>query len=114
MGPPRGRQEALQDLTEETPPPRNFEVLYREEVVDEDLPGIPANLRRRIFKAIEARLATEPTRYGTRLRRSLSSLWKLRVGDYRVVFEIERKTVRIWAIAHRKDVYPEADRRRGR
>lgn len=114
MGPPRGREKALQDLRQETPPPRNLEVLYREEVLDEDLPGIPANLRRRIINAIEARLATEPTRYGTRLRRSLSALWKLRGGDYRVVFEIERKTVWIWAIAHRKDVYPEAERRRVR
>jgi len=42
------------------------------------------------------------------LRRSLSSLWKLRVVDDRVVFEIEKRTVRIWVIAHRKDVYPEA------
>ena len=82
--------------------------------MEEDLSSIPANLRRRIVKAIEGRLATEPARYGTRLRRSLSSLWKLRVGDYRIVFEIEKRTVRIWAIAHRKDVYPEAEKRRNR
>jgi mRNA interferase RelE/StbE len=88
-------------------------VLYRQEVLEEDLKSIPANLRKRILKAIQVRLATEPARYGTRLRQSLSSLWKLRVGDYRVVFEIENKTVRIWTIAHRKKGYLEAGKRRG-
>jgi len=31
-----------------------------------------------------------------------------------VVFEIENKKVRIWTIAHRKEVYLEAEKRRGR
>lgn len=88
-----------------------FEVLYREEVVAEDLPAIPRNLQKRILRAIESRLATEPAQYGTRLRRSVSSLWKLRVGDYRIVYEIEGKTVRIWTIAHRKRAYAEAESR---
>jgi mRNA interferase RelE/StbE len=88
-----------------------FEVLYRPEVLEEDLPDIPRNLEERIFRAIETRLMTEPTRYGTRLRRSLSNLWKLRVGDYRVVYEVEGRSVRVWAIAHRKGVYAETERR---
>ena len=91
--------------------PPTFEVLYRPEVLEEDLPAIPRNLQERIFRAIETRLMTEPTRYGTRLRRSLSDLWKLRVGDYRVVYEVGGRTVRIWAIAHRKGVYDERERR---
>jgi mRNA-degrading endonuclease RelE of RelBE toxin-antitoxin system len=57
-----------------------------------------------IDRAIEARLATEPEKYGTRLRRSLLGLWKLRVGDYRVVFELQAGRVRVWAIVHRKRV----------
>jgi len=88
-----------------------FRVVYRPEVLSEDLPGIPRNLQARILRAIDGRLTTEPLRYGTRLRRSLSGLWKLRVGDYRVVYEIEERTVRIWAIAHRKRAYLEVERR---
>ncbi len=91
--------------------PDPYEVLYRQEVLDEDLLVIPRNLQRRILSAIERRLATEPLRYGTRLRRSLSWLWKLRVGDYRVVYEVEGRTVRIWTIAHRRRAYEEAERR---
>lgn len=88
-----------------------FEIEYREEVLDEDLSEIPKNLQRRIVRAIDARLSTEPYEYGTRLRQSLAGLWKLRVGDYRVVFEIDGDRVRIWAIVHRKKVYEEAARR---
>lgn len=91
--------------------PDSYSVAYREEVVAEDLPGIPRNLQSRILRAIEERLMTEPARYGSRLRRSLSALWKLRVGDYRVVYELKGNTVWIWAIAHRKKAYEEVERR---
>ena len=75
---------------------------------------MPRNLQKRILDAIDSRLRTEPARYGVRLRRSLWGLWKLRVGDYRVVFEIAGSEVFIWAIAHRKFVYGEAERRSDR
>jgi mRNA interferase RelE/StbE len=90
-----------------------YALLYRPEVLEEDLPRIPRNLRGRIFRAIEARLMTEPARYGERLRRSLSGLWKIRVGDYRVCYEIAAQAVTVWAIRHRRDVYPTVERRRG-
>lgn len=36
-----------------------------------------------------------------------SQLWRIRVGDYRVVYEIEdqTKTVLVLAIGHRKEIY---------
>jgi len=45
------------------------------------------------------------------LSQSLGGLWKIRVGDYRIVYEIEEKKVTVWAIRHRTDVYREAERR---
>jgi mRNA interferase RelE/StbE len=91
--------------------PVTYSVVYREEVLAKDLPEIPRNMQSRILQAIEERLMTEPARYGSRLRRSLSALWKLRVGDYRVVYELKGDTVRIWTIAHRKRAYGEVERR---
>jgi mRNA interferase RelE/StbE len=89
-----------------------YAVLYRPEAVTEDLPGIPRNMQARIVRAIERRLTTEPTKYGERLRRSLTGLWKLRVGDYRVCYEIQGPTVTVWAIRNRRDVYAILGRRR--
>lgn len=48
---------------------------------------------------------TEPHKYGLPLRKSLKGYWKLRVGDYRVVFRIGDAEVFILGIRHRKDVY---------
>ena len=35
------------------------------------------------------------------------SKWRIRAGDYRILYEIDEpgKTVRVYRIAHRKDVY---------
>ena len=91
-----------------------YTVEYRPGVVEDDLSGIPRNILGRIIKAIEQRLMVAPDRYGRRLRRSLVGLWKLRVGDYRIVYELSRqKTVRIWVIAHRRKAYEMALRRWG-
>ena len=81
------------------------------DVALEDLEAIPRNVRQRLLRAIEQRLTTAPTRYGVRLRQSLTGLWKLRVGDYRVVYEMEGTQVTVWAIRHRKHVYPVVERR---
>ncbi len=87
-------------------------VVYRPEIAAEDLPHVPRNIRARIIRAIETRLMTEPARYGERLRRSLIGLWKIRVGDYRICYEIEGYTVTVWAIRQRRDIYSILERRR--
>lgn len=86
-------------------------VEFRPEVVQADLPQITANLRARLLSAIERRLITSAQQYGVRLRQSLKELWKIRVGDYRVVYSIQGETVTIWAVLHRREVYREAERR---
>ena len=60
---------------------------------------------------IDARLGTEPARFGTPLSGSLRGYWKLRVGEYRVVFKVAENDVWILAIVHRRDVYERAARR---
>lgn len=82
-----------------------YSLEYHPAVSTHDLPGIPANLRERIAKAIRERLTTAPEQYGSPLRRNLKSCWKLRGGDYRVVFQIPGRTVMILMIRHRKEVY---------
>ena len=82
-----------------------FTVKYHPDVKEIDLPRINAKLRERIRRAIESRLMTAPQEYGLPLRKSLRGYWKLRVGDYRVVFKIEGEIVSILGIRHRKSIY---------
>jgi mRNA interferase RelE/StbE len=67
---------------------------YHPAVAEEDIPALPGNLRAKIARAIETRLAGAPQRYGVPLRGTLKGYWKLRVGDYRVVFKVVADEVR--------------------
>ena len=82
-----------------------FTVKYHPDVKNIDLPRINVKMRERIRRAIESRLMTAPQEYGLPLRKSLGGYWKLRVGDYRVVFKVEGATVFVLAIRHRKSIY---------
>jgi mRNA interferase RelE/StbE len=64
-------------------------------------------MRERIRRAIESRLMTAPQEYGLPLRKSLGGYWKLRVGDYRVVFKVEGEVVSVLGIRHLKNIYDE-------
>lgn len=70
----------------------------------------------RIRRAIEDRPAQDPVAYGQCLRKDLAGSWKLRVGDYRVVYEIDAAAQEVWIglIAHRREAYDVAARRLGR
>jgi mRNA interferase RelE/StbE len=72
------------------------------------LPRINQDIRARIKKAIEERILVAPQEYGTPLRKTLKGYWKLRVGDYRVVYKISDKMVTVLCICHRKNVYKKA------
>ena len=78
---------------------------YHPDVKRSDLPKIDAKNRGTIKRAIEDRLATQPEAYGKPLRRTLKGYWKLRVGDYRVVFKVSGDDILILGIIHRKEVY---------
>ena len=78
---------------------------YHPAVRDEDLPLIDRKTKDRIQRAIEERLRTAPHDYGEPLRKSLKGYWKLRAGDYRVVFKVIKSEVWILGIRHRKSVY---------
>lgn len=82
-----------------------YRLLYHPAVLENDLTAINDDLQRRIRRAMDQRLATEPTYYGEPLRYRLKGYWKLRVGDYRVIFQIVGREVWILRIHHRKDVY---------
>lgn len=83
----------------------NFEILYHDKVVKEDITNLLLIWRNKIRFAIEERLTIAPDFYGKPLRRSLKGYRKLRIGDYRVVFRIDGNKVYILAIMHRSVVY---------
>lgn len=90
-----------------------YTLLYHPAVNRGDLKTIPHNIRSRLARAIQTRLTTEPARYGAPLKGTLRPYWKLRVGDYRIVYKIVNREVWILAILHRKEVYEAVSGRKG-
>ena len=83
----------------------SFEIQYHQVVVSEDIPKLSQEWRDTIKSSIEKKLTTSPEVFGKPLRHSLKGYRKLRVGDYRVIFRIEKDTVKVFAIQHRSVVY---------
>jgi len=59
-----------------------------------------------VFRRIEA-LADNPRPVGCRKIRGERSLWRIRVGDYRIIYSIDdaHKVIDISTIRHRSDAY---------
>ena len=63
-------------------------------------------LRERIDDAVR-QLADQPRPPGVTKLAGTSHDWRVRVGDYRVLYEVddEDRKVVVWRIAHRREVY---------
>lgn len=86
----------------------SFDIIYHADVVKHDIPKLSGAIKGRIKKAVEEKLLTYPDLFGKPLRRSLKGYRKLRVGDYRIIFRIEKQKVMIFVIQHRSVVYKNA------
>ncbi|MHB1157998.1 MAG: type II toxin-antitoxin system RelE family toxin [Phycisphaerales bacterium] len=62
--------------------------------------------RRKVIRLLEA-LAEEPRPGGVVKLAGDDNLWRVRIGDYRVVYEIhdKRLVILVVKVGHRKDVY---------
>ena len=71
-----------------------------------ELGKLPKVLSRRIALAIE-KLATDPYPSGCKKLHGGMNLFRIRVGEYRVIYSIDagRLIVTIVRIGHRKDIY---------
>lgn len=88
-----------------------YQLLYHADVKKVDLPKIDAKNKAMMKRAIKERLTTQPEVYGKPLQRTLKGYWKLRVGEYRVVFRISENDVFILGIIHRREVYRQIHKR---
>jgi mRNA interferase RelE/StbE len=71
-----------------------------------ELEALDPPLVARVLARIEA-LAMEPRPAGAKKLQGAQRLWRLRVGDYRVVYQIDdrQRVVDIVRVRHRRDVY---------
>jgi len=83
--------------------------MYRvllESAAEKDLRRLSSEMHDRVIVAIHA-LATNPRPHGCRKLFGSKNDWRIRVGDYRVIYEIadEIRVVRVNRVRHRREVY---------
>ncbi|HHT9117865.1 MAG TPA: type II toxin-antitoxin system RelE family toxin [Candidatus Hypogeohydataceae bacterium YC38] len=80
--------------------------VYLERVAERDLKHLSVENFHRIIPQIKA-LAENPRPQGCRKLSGSRRDWRIQVGDYRVIYEIDdrAKAVRIMRVKHRREAY---------
>lgn len=71
-----------------------------------ELRSLPSQIVQRIAGKID-QLAKDPRPKNCRKLQGYENLWRIRIGDYRVVYEIsdQIKVIEVRRVRHRRDVY---------
>lgn len=71
-----------------------------------ELENLPAAQIEKILSAIE-KLSTDPYPFGCKKLKGERHLWRIRIGDYRIIYSViaAQLVVDIIRIRHRKEVY---------
>ena len=82
-----------------------YEILL-ERRAEKDLKKLPSVLFQRIIEKIQP-LAENPKPQGSRKITGSKNDWRIRIGDYRAIYEINEreKRVKIMRIRHRREAY---------
>ncbi len=77
-----------------------------ERQAEKDLKRLPPDIFKRVLPLLK-QLAENPKPPGCLKLIGAENDWRIRVGDYRLVYEIDNaaRVVRIWRIRHRREVY---------
>lgn len=67
---------------------------------------LPKQIQERIEKGIDS-LAVNPRPPGAKKMKGFENMYRLRVGDYRVIYQVEDDvlTVLVVRVGHRRDIY---------
>jgi mRNA interferase RelE/StbE len=91
-----------------------WEIIYHKDV-DDDLKSVGPAAARRIVRAIDEKLSRAPEKFGAPLSNNLKNFRKLRIIDFRVVYQLIDKKVIVFVLAvgprRDKEIYCAASNR---
>jgi len=78
-----------------------------ESQAEKELESLPKKILQRIDTKLQALSLNPLPRGATKLKGKESEGWRLRVGDYRILYHIDDKenTIRVYRIKHRREAY---------
>ena len=80
-----------------------YELAYTRRAV-KDIQKLDVEIRERIGKTL-LRYSESPLTYAEKLTDSSLGTYRFRIGDYRVVFDIERSEIVVLRVGHRREIY---------
>lgn len=82
-----------------------YKLIFRPRA-EKDLKKLPANVQLQIIQKLKYFLsAPNPLNFASYLKDTDLGTYRFRVGNYRVIFDIEDNTIKILTLGNRKDIY---------
>ncbi|MEI8232741.1 MAG: type II toxin-antitoxin system RelE/ParE family toxin [bacterium] len=78
-------------------------LLYTKSAV-KDIKKLDTIAKKRLKKKLEL-LATDPLHYSKKLIHSDLGTYRYRIGDYRIIFDLDGKNIVILRVGHRREIY---------
>ncbi|MFA4918854.1 MAG: type II toxin-antitoxin system RelE/ParE family toxin [Thermodesulfovibrionales bacterium] len=69
-----------------------------------DINNLTQDVKKRIASKIKE-YSNDPIHYSRKLTDPKIGSYRFRIGDYRVIFDIEDETIIVLRVGHRKDIY---------
>ena len=71
---------------------------------ERDIKKLDSNTRERVGKSL-LRYSEDPLKFAEKLSDSILGEYRFRVGDYRVIFDLEENEIVVLRVGHRREIY---------
>ena len=80
-----------------------FRLVYTNRAV-RDITRLPPQTKERVKESLE-RYAESPAAFAKKMVDPVLGTYRFRIGDYRVIFDLEGNDIVVLRIGHRRDIY---------
>jgi mRNA interferase RelE/StbE len=81
----------------------SFRLVYTQRAI-KDIQKLEPTVKSRIGKAL-LRFEADPLGYAKSLNNTSLGSYRFRIGDYRVIFDLEGEDIIVLRVGHRRDIY---------
>ena len=81
----------------------SYDLVYTQRAF-RDVEKLDPKIKKRLGKIL-LRYKEEPLRYAEKLSDSKLGTYRFRIGDYRIIFDIEDNEIVVLRVGHRKEIY---------
>ena len=81
----------------------NYTIIFTNRAI-KDLKKIDKKIKNRIGNKLKV-YSENPLKYGKKLTDPKIGTYKFKIGDYRVIFDIDDKKIVVLRLGHRKNIY---------